>query len=416
MIRFWIPLLVLAFFCVAAYSSHIKFGDSNQTSLTPLTPVAYQPPGEFQDAEEKAKKQYDSLDAEFRTEMASFAKRVTAIEDKQQQLQLLATENPAHRYARRFMELAKTYPGTKAAVNSVLFAVAQTSGAQKNEAMIHLIENYANKVRLDKMAESFKTEVPSPEIENWYLLMCKNASGDSIRASVMFDYAKYVSQIPVFRSTLKANPSVAARLSQSQLDYINAERTPEQTDNVANVLQTIIDELPDVKKGRSTYAELAKQELFDLTRLQVGKEAPDIIGKDLDGIEFQLSHYRGKVVLLDFWGHWCPPCRAMYPHEQEVARKLADLPFVLIGVNSDRDLDTARSAVSSESLSWRHFWNGPKGTQGSIASQWNIEAWPSVYLIDAKGVIRYKEPLGEDIYRGVEKLMAEMGHKVNLSY
>ena len=231
----------------------------------------------------------------------------------------------------------------------------------------------------------------------------------------MFDYAKYVSQIPVFRSTLKVNPAVAARLSKSQLQYINAERTTEQTENVAKALNTIIDELPKVKKGRSTYAELAKRELFDLIHLQVGKEAPDIIGKDLDGIEFQLSHYRGKVVLLDFWGHWCPPCRAMYSHEQEVVRKLADLPFVLIGVNSDRDLETARGAVSGESLSWRHFWNGPKGTKGPIASQWNIEAWPSVYLIDAQGVIRYKEPLGKDIDQGLENLMAEMGHEVDLS-
>jgi len=281
--------------------------------------------------------------------------------------------------------------------------------------MVYLIENFADKVHLDKMAESFKAEVPSPEIENWYLLMGKHASKDSIRASVLFDYAKYVSQIPVFKSTLKVNPAVAARLAPAQLDYINAERTAEQNANVSKALQTIIDELPDVKKGRSTYAELAKRELFDLEHLQVGKPAPDIVGKDLDGVEFRLSDYRGKVVLLDFWGHWCGPCRAMYSHEQEVTRKLADLPFVLIGVNSDRNLETARGAVSSEGLSWRHFWNGPKGTKGPIANQWNVEAWPSIYLIDADGVIRYKEVLGKDVDRGVESLMAEMGHQVSLS-
>lgn len=416
MIRFWIPLPAIALCFAAAFSSQNEFGDSNQTSLAGLTLVSYPVPTSDRDAEQKAKEQYESLDTEFRAEMARFSKRVTAIEDKQEQFNILATENPAREFAQKFMELAKAYPETKAAVNSVLFAVAQTSGAQKNEAMIHLIKHYSDKVRLDKLAESFKSEVPSPEIEGWYQLMCQNASGDLTRASVMFDYAKYVSQIPVFRSTLRSNPAIAARISQSQLDYINGERTSEQTANVARALQTIIDELPKVKKGRSTYAELAKRELFDLTRLQVGQEAPDIIGNDLDGIEFQLSHYRGKVILLDFWGHWCPPCRAMYPHEQEVARKLADLPFVLIGVNSDRDIETARGAVSSENLSWRHFWNGPKGTNGPIASQWNIEAWPSVYLIDAKGVIRYKEPLGKDIYQGVEKLMAEMGHEVKLSY
>ena len=281
--------------------------------------------------------------------------------------------------------------------------------------MIYLIENFADKIRLDKMAASFKTEVPSPDIEAWYLLMGKHASKDSIRASVLFDYAKYVSQIPTFRSTLKLNPAIAKRLTKNQLEYINGQRTPEQNANVADALQTIIDELPEVKlpeakKGRATYAELAKRELFDLVHLQVGKQAPDIVGKDLDGVEFRLSDYRGKVVLLDFWGHWCPPCRAMYSQEQEIVRTMAGLPFALIGVNSDRDLETAREAVSNEGLGWRHFWNGPKGTQGPISNQWNVEGWPTVYLIDADGVIRYKEALGKDIERGLETLMAEMGH------
>ena len=104
----------------------------------------------------------------------------------------------------------------------------------------------------------------------------------------------------------------------------------------------------------------------------------------------------------------------MYTHEQEITRGLADKPFVLLGVNSDGNKNTAVDAVSSEGLGWRHFWNGPKGTRGPISTQWNVEGWPTVYLIDEKGVIRYKEVLGEDIDRGIEKLMAEMGHDINL--
>ena len=408
MLRFVAPILLIVI-CFALPKPPSEFVGTQHAELTPVVFKTVTPD------DDKAQQEYDSLQSEFKSAMAAFTKRVKTIEDKSEQLRLVAAENPAREFAKQFMELAKKYPDTKPAVNSVLFAVGQTGGAQKNEAMLYLIENYPDKVRLDKMAESFKTEVPSPEIEGWYLLMCEKASGDSVRASVMFDYAKYVSQIPVFRSTLSINPDVAARLSKTQLEYINTKRTPEQDAKVAKALQTIIDDLPNVKKGRSTYAELAKRELFDLVRLQVGKEAPDIVGKDLDGVEFRLSDYRGKVVLLDFWGHWCPPCRAMYSHEQEITRKLADKPFVLIGANSDRNLETARGAVSSENLSWRHFWIGPKGTNGPIANQWNVEGWPSVYLIDAQGVIRHKEVLGDEIDRGLEQLMAEMGHEVSLS-
>jgi peroxiredoxin len=53
-----------------------------------------------------------------------------------------------------------------------------------------------------------------------------------------------------------------------------------------------------------TLGELAERELFALRHLQPGKPAPEIGGEDIDGVKFKLSDYRGKVVLLDFWGHW----------------------------------------------------------------------------------------------------------------
>ena len=58
-------------------------------------------------------------------------------------------------------------------------------------------------------------------------------------------------------------------------------------------------ELPD-----TFWARQASGTIFEKTRLQIGMEAPDIVGEDLDGVEFKLSDYRGKVVLLDFWGDW----------------------------------------------------------------------------------------------------------------
>jgi hypothetical protein len=60
----------------------------------------------------------------------------------------------------------------------------------------------------------------------------------------------------------------------------------------------------DLKVFNSTMKEKAEGQLFELRHLTVGKEVPDIEGEDLDGKKFKLSDYRGKVVLLDFWGHW----------------------------------------------------------------------------------------------------------------
>lgn len=368
-----------------------------------------------QDDEQRAaaaQQAYDQLQKEYQAELAALRKEVEKLESKQDQVQLLLSKNPASKYVEKHLELAKNYRATPAAMDALLFVIGLTKDKQKNDAMMMLLEQHADDLSLDKMAESFKREVPSQYIENWYLKMIELANRDSDKAAVRYHYAKYVSQFSLFKRTLEMNPQVASKLSQEQIDYIGRPRSEEQQKAMAGHLRTIIDQFADVPIDNTTYGALATKQLFDLENLQVGQIAPDIVGNDLDGVEFRLSDYRGKVVLLDFWGHWCPPCRRLYSTEQELNLKLADAPFVLLGVNSDRKLETARTAVENEGLSWRHYWNGPKGTAGPISEQWNVEGWPTFYLIDADGVIRYKEIGAVDIEAGIQTLMAELGHEV----
>ena len=86
----------------------------------------------------------------------------------------------------------------------------------------------------------------------------------------------------------------------------------------------------------------------------------------------------------------------------------------MIGVNSDKEIEVAREAVEELNINWRSFWNGEKGTFGPIATKWNINSWPTTYLIDAKGVIRFKDLRDEKLDEAIEKLMAEAGHEVEL--
>ena len=106
----------------------------------------------------------------------------------------------------------------------------------------------------------------------------------------------------------------------------------------------------------------------------------------------------------------------MYPHERSLVEKLADKPFVIIGVNSDRDLEQIQQVVKDKNLTWRSFWNGPGGRDGPISNRWNIEGWPTLYVIDAEGVIRHKQMGGDEppIDRVIAQLLSEMGHKTSL--
>jgi len=80
----------------------------------------------------------------------------------------------------------------------------------------------------------------------------------------------------------------------------------------------------------------------------------------------------------------------MYPHERSLVKKYANEPFALIGVNSDKDRDRIRGIVEDKDITWRSFWNGPKGTGGPISTRWNVHGWPTVVLIDHTGKIRFR--------------------------
>ena len=98
----------------------------------------------------------------------------------------------------------------------------------------------------------------------------------------------------------------------------------------------------------------------------------------------------------------------MYPHERSLVKELADEPFALIGVNSDADLEQLKPRLQEENITWRSFWNGPKGTQGPISSHWNVNSWPTVYVIDAEGVIRYKNVFDEELESAIATLLGEV--------
>jgi peroxiredoxin len=97
----------------------------------------------------------------------------------------------------------------------------------------------------------------------------------------------------------------------------------------------------------------------------------------------------------------------MYPHERSLVKRLEGQPFALLGINSDRDREALKKVMKKQGITWRSFWNGG-GTGGPISSAWNVRGWPTIYVLDHKGVIRYKNVRGERMDEAVDKLLAEM--------
>jgi RNA polymerase sigma factor (sigma-70 family) len=153
----------------------------------------------------------------------------------------------------------------------------------------------------------------------------------------------------------------------------------------------------------------ARQELDGMLVRAIGEPAPDTEGEDLDGRPMKLADFRGKVVLVSFWANWCGPCMKFLPHERALFKRLADKPFALVGVNGDTPQDL-KKALDRNPVSWRSFKDSRPG-RTAITHDWRVLAFPTLYLIDHKGIIRKRwigAPAAEELDREIDRLVAQV--------
>ena len=100
----------------------------------------------------------------------------------------------------------------------------------------------------------------------------------------------------------------------------------------------------------------------------------------------------------------------MYAHERSLVKRLEKEPFALVGMNSDASPEVFKAAAEKENLTWPCFFDGG-GTDGPIATKWGVRGWPTIFVLDAEGIIRFKNVRGEEMDKAVDALLKEMKEK-----
>ena len=201
------------------------------------------------------------------------------------------------------MEFAEQNQGAPEAVDALVWVVNRVrTGDAPMKALHQLLTRHLDDPKLTDVAMSLSYSMPSTKIEQALRAMAEKSANEKVRGTATYALASFLARNQSTADYVKENPELASQLDAEVVDYLS--RFKQDEDEIKSLYQKVIEEFGDVPMRDKTLGEYADRALFEIENLTVGKIAPDIEGEDLDGEPFKLSDYRGKIVMLDFWGDW----------------------------------------------------------------------------------------------------------------
>ena len=158
----------------------------------------------------------------------------------------------------------------------------------------------------------------------------------------------------------------------------------------------------DVRTGRVVLRAHAASSYTSI-ELQIGKAIADCPFTDFEGRQRNVSEFRGKYLLLEFWATWCGPCVAEIPFLKAAYDRFRDRNFAILGIDNDEDPVSARKLVAERGVAW------PQATLESTKSRLTVYAFPTTVLLDPTGKIismgANQELRGKSLEITLEKLL-----------
>lgn len=179
----------------------------------------------------------------------------------------------------------------------------------------------------------------------------------------------------------KDSPALIATIST-----FNLEQEFDQYAQVVDLLEQSSGDFPTIQK-------VVKEKEENLAKIQKanpfrpGAEAQEISMENPEGEVINLSDYKGKVVLVDFWASWCGPCRKENPNVVKLYEKYKEDGFTVFSVSLDKSKDRWINAIKQDNLSWDGHVSDLKGWQNAAAQQYGVSSIPFTVLLDKEGKV-----------------------------
>lgn len=182
---------------------------------------------------------------------------------------------------------------------------------------------------------------------------------------------------------VKNNPDSYVSLYLLDMEYIGYS-----ADSYSDVYNSLSERLKATSK-----AKVIEQRIADVEMTMAGTQAKNFSRKNQHGQTIKLDDYKGKYVLLDFWGSWCIPCRLSHPHLKELYEKYHDKGFEIIGVAHEKGKTLEErqkpwlKAIDEDDAHWIHVLNDEDSDAPDILSNYGITSYPTKILLDKDGKI-----------------------------
>jgi tetratricopeptide (TPR) repeat protein len=249
-------------------------------------PLWADPPPKDESAKKLPAQQYRALLDEYQKAQQAFSAAYRAAKTDEERQKVFDKYPEPGKYAPRFLKLAEDNPKDPAALDALVWVVSAASHTpEASKALDQLLRDHLESLRLGQVCQALRYS-PGTAADKLLREALEKNPNREVKAHAGFTLGfRLARQAEAAR---QQNPADADKLTREAED----------------LLERVARDASDVKSYRGSLADAARAQLFEIRNLAIGKQAPEIEGEDVDGKPFKLSDYKGKVVVLDFWGNW----------------------------------------------------------------------------------------------------------------